>query len=257
MLCSTNRFRAALIALAVCGCASAQDDARWEQLKAQYRLVKIGFLGNNTAKDSTLLIVQKEGIFGVGIRGLANPTATYADGVLHSPGKTAALLSGANTTHWFQVNEQVYPLKFEVDLKADRVSVTIVSSDYAYKGRLHFQFNRGSLATATTAQVQDVIGQVLAFDSSKNSTTPAQTPSAPADAPANQPPVPTATTQFQPIQPPPPPQETRRVESGQTPEAVVGILGQPERIVDLGSKLIYVYRELKITFVDGKVADVQ
>jgi hypothetical protein len=34
-------------------------------------------------------------------------------------------------------------------------------------------------------------------------------------------------------------------------------LGQPEKIVNLGTKQIYVYKDLKITFVSGKVSDVQ
>jgi hypothetical protein len=38
---------------------------------------------------------------------------------------------------------------------------------------------------------------------------------------------------------------------------VVAGLGQPDKVVDLGSKKIYIYKDLKITFVDGKVSDVQ
>jgi hypothetical protein len=44
---------------------------------------------------------------------------------------------------------------------------------------------------------------------------------------------------------------------GQTIDQVVAALGQPDKIVNLGSKQIYVYKDLKVTFVDGKVADVQ
>jgi hypothetical protein len=34
-------------------------------------------------------------------------------------------------------------------------------------------------------------------------------------------------------------------------------LGQPVKVVDLGKKQIYVYKDLKVTFADGKVTDVQ
>jgi hypothetical protein len=47
------------------------------------------------------------------------------------------------------------------------------------------------------------------------------------------------------------------ISLGQTIADVVAILGQPQQIVDLGSKKIYVYKNLKITFVDGRVTDVQ
>jgi hypothetical protein len=38
---------------------------------------------------------------------------------------------------------------------------------------------------------------------------------------------------------------------------VTGILGQPKSVVDLGAKKIYVYPDMKITFNNGKVTDVQ
>jgi hypothetical protein len=44
---------------------------------------------------------------------------------------------------------------------------------------------------------------------------------------------------------------------GQSAAQVVSKLGEPDKLVDLGSKKIYVYRDLKVTFVDSKVADVQ
>jgi hypothetical protein len=44
---------------------------------------------------------------------------------------------------------------------------------------------------------------------------------------------------------------------GQTIDEVVAVFGQPEKIVNLGSKQIYVYKDLKVTFVKGKVSDVQ
>ncbi len=47
---------------------------------------------------------------------------------------------------------------------------------------------------------------------------------------------------------------TKTVALGQTPEQVEAILG---RIVDLGQKKVYVYKDMKIVFVDSKVADVQ
>ena len=38
---------------------------------------------------------------------------------------------------------------------------------------------------------------------------------------------------------------------------VKAIQGEPDKVVDLGTKKIYVYKDLKITFVDGKVSDIQ
>jgi hypothetical protein len=53
--------------------------------------------------------------------------------------------------------------------------------------------------------------------------------------------------------------------SGPTPTLTLGlsvdqvraIQGEPQKIVDMGPKQIYVYKDLKITFSDGKVVDIQ
>jgi hypothetical protein len=47
------------------------------------------------------------------------------------------------------------------------------------------------------------------------------------------------------------------ISLGQTIDEVVAIQGQPQKVVDLGAKKIYVYKDMKITFTDGKVSDVQ
>lgn len=44
---------------------------------------------------------------------------------------------------------------------------------------------------------------------------------------------------------------------GQTIDQVTAIQGAPQKVVDLGARKIYVYPDMKITFVDGKVTDVQ
>lgn len=43
---------------------------------------------------------------------------------------------------------------------------------------------------------------------------------------------------------------------GMTTADVVAILGQPDRVADVGAKQIYIYRNLKVTFVSGQVTDV-
>lgn len=47
------------------------------------------------------------------------------------------------------------------------------------------------------------------------------------------------------------------ISLGQTIDQVVAVQGQPQKIVDLGGKKIYVYPDIKVTFMDGRVADVQ
>ena len=47
------------------------------------------------------------------------------------------------------------------------------------------------------------------------------------------------------------------ISLGQTIAEVEAINGKPDKIIELGAKKIYVYKDLKITFTDGKVSDVQ
>ena len=65
-----------------------------------------------------------------------------------------------------------------------------------------------------------------------------------------------------PIAPPPPPsdpvpQQTKSIAVGQTKNDVLATWGQPAKDIKLSSKEIFVYPDMKVTFVGGKVSDVQ
>ncbi len=61
-----------------------------------------------------------------------------------------------------------------------------------------------------------------------------------------------------PIAPPPAPAgPPPTVALGQTIDQVTAAFGQPTRIIDLGVKKIYVYKDMKVTFKAGKVSDVE
>ena len=77
---------------------------------------------------------------------------------------------------------------------------------------------------------------------------PAAAPAAPAPAEAPPPPI---------EAPPPPPADPVSVSEGQTIDQVVAALGQPVKKAKVGTKDIYYYKDLKVTFVNGKVTDVQ
>lgn len=65
-----------------------------------------------------------------------------------------------------------------------------------------------------------------------------------------------------PIAPPPPPADApppqpKTITIGMTRDMVVAIVGQPQKIIDLGAKEIDVYPDIKVTYMNGKVTDVQ
>jgi hypothetical protein len=78
---------------------------------------------------------------------------------------------------------------------------------------------------------------------------PAQTAAAAAPAPAP----------MQEIAPPPPPADTPppTIALGQTVDQVTASFGQPTRVAKLGAKSIYYYKDMKVTFTNGKVSNVQ
>src|SRR5438128_233979 len=51
--------------------------------------------------------------------------------------------------------------------------------------------------------------------------------------------------------------ESSTVKLGQSPQEVEEILGKPDKRIDLGGKKVYVYKDMKIVFVNGQVSDVQ
>ena len=50
---------------------------------------------------------------------------------------------------------------------------------------------------------------------------------------------------------------TKTAELGQTPDRLKAAVGAPDKIIKIGAKAVYVYKDLKVVFVDGKVSDVQ
>jgi hypothetical protein len=57
--------------------------------------------------------------------------------------------------------------------------------------------------------------------------------------------------------PAPKPAEPPTVRLGQTGEEVQAILGTPDKVANLGSKVIFIYKDMKVTLTEGKVTDVQ
>lgn len=51
--------------------------------------------------------------------------------------------------------------------------------------------------------------------------------------------------------------QAKTVKLGQAIEQVDQVLGAPQKILKAGAEVIYVYQDLKITFENGKVVDLQ
>jgi len=256
----------------------AQTVSLADQLSAQYTMVQMGADSSGPAvvQPGTVLVIQKGGILGVPYSSMSLiPPTKYQDGKMQTPntlvtkgiGHAWSRLTGAagsagaaansaagtqGTTHLFQVGEKVYPSRIEVNQASDKVTMGIVACDSCtttdpptyFKADVIFQFTKGYLSAASPPQVMDVIAQVFTIDDSGGG-----------DQGGGQ-----QGNQAQggpPGGPPQPPPQPQTIQLGQTPDQVLAALGQPDKIVNLGAKQIYVYKDLKVTFLKGKVADVQ
>lgn len=226
------------------------------QIKALYKVTKFGLDsgGFTVLTPGTILVIQKAGILGVPPASMALGNAVYKDGELKQPGAGQRMFLG-NQTRFLQVGERVYVQKVDVNLKADRVQFIVVECDQCngvnepslYKSAVSFEFPKGSLATADPMHVEDTISEVLSLDNANGGQ---QNQDQNAQQGQQQ-------DQQQPAQQQAPPPEPASIQMGMTIDQVEAALGPPEKKVTLGAKIIYVYKDLKVTFTNGKVSDAQ
>ena len=252
-------------------------DARLaDQLTALYKITKFSQdrRGLTVLSPGTILVIQKAGILGVPPANVVMGLAVYKDGDLKPPTSGNRTLLG-NQTRFLQVGEKVYVQKIDVNLKADKVQLFIVECDACngvnqtslYKAIVEFEFAKGSLATADPMQVEDAIGQVFTIDKGtggqQNQDSNAQQQrqqQIQQQAPQQQqaPPQQQASPQRQvPPQQQAPPSEPASIQMGMTVDQVEAAFGPPDKKVTIGAKIIYVYKDLKVTFTNGKVSDAQ
>ena len=127
-----------------------------------------------------------------------------------------------------------------------------------YYGEIKFPFKKG-----TVPPVDDfvkTVSEVLTVQPADNSDQGGQggqgdQGSQPAPAAAAAP----APAPMPEIAPPPPPADTPppTIALGQKVDQVTASFGQPVRIAKLGAKTIYYYKDMKVTFTNGKVSNVQ
>jgi hypothetical protein len=171
------------------------------------------------------------------------------------------------TTHLFAAGDKVYPSKIDVSVEKDTVTMGIVACDSCNKtdpptynkAQVAFQFPKGSLAKASAGDVEDTIGQLFAIsdDSQQQDQGGGQQGGQQQDGQQQGGQQQGGGQDQQGGQAQQQQAEPQTIEKGQTADQVQSSLGKPDKIVNLGSKQIWVYKDLKVTFVNGKVSDVQ
>jgi hypothetical protein len=119
----------------------------------------------------------------------------------------------------------------------DNLTLTFTATGFSQ----HFKIQGGNLLDVNTHQQWARTGDA-----------PGSAPAPPADSAAAPAPLPNIT-------PPPPPTDTPppTVAVGQTKDQVTAILGQPVKAAKIGTKEIFYYKDMKVTFSNGKVSNVE
>jgi hypothetical protein len=221
-----------------------------EQLEAQYPLAKLAPKGGCTVTNpETALAMQQAGIGALPQNtSWAGCAAHYREGHITKTGFrcNSWLNMSKQTLVMLEKGDKVFPTKIETVKDDVKISFGYCSGNpgqaAAYAGQVVIEFPKDTLKNASVSQVEDKIAEVFAPGAEKAEVqqTQAQSagdqaePSAQANAP-----------------------EPQSIEQGQTVEQVVAALGQPTQIFKAGSKQIYVYKTVKITFIDGKVSGIE
>ncbi len=212
--------------------ASDWKDALKTSLEASYPLSKRAALSpDRITQQGIVLVVRKQGIAADPSSDLRYSVTDVRNGQVGEQGGAVPALFNKENTRVFHPGERLYVT--DIKIGDDNVMFLLMSVDMfdvvhkgstkqtRYKAALKFEFDKGYLASTAPEKIKAEISEVLATE-------------AEAAAP-----------------------NTKTIELGQTPEQVEAILGKPEKVVKLGSKVTYIYKDMKVIFVDGKVADVQ
>jgi hypothetical protein len=226
--------------------------------------------GYSVVEKGTLLAIQKGGILAVPYSDSSVLSTKYEGGTIHSPSGLAVVgrksLMGRfgkeQTTHLFAVGDKVYPMKIDVNVAKDSVTVGIVACDTCNKtdpptynkAQVVFEFPKGSLAAADATAVEKTIGQVLTISDDDAQQDKADDKGADKGGQQQQQ---GGQDQGQQQQADQPAAEPVSIEKGMTPDQVEGAMGKPDKKVTLGVKQIYYYKDMKVIFMNGKVSDVQ
>jgi hypothetical protein len=248
-------FLVLVLALTVAGVAPAvrSQDSRAEiqkRLAAEFTRTKMTSDHSDIVTAGSVLVLHKDGLVMCSTEAIASPTNTYKNGVI-AFGFGANMAWGMALAPANQQTTAIAQRKFvtgekfwvtDYMVKPEGVVFVFYSDPYndvRYYGQLKFPFAKNVAPPAN-----DVMKEIEEVITAQADTQEAAAPAADNAAPAAQAPAQLSA----------PP---KTIALGQTTDQVVGILGQPQKIVNLGAKQMYFYPDMKVIFTNGKVTDVQ
>jgi hypothetical protein len=258
-----------------------------EKLVTQVKLTKSAADHSDIVTAGDVVLLHKDGLMMCSSASTYAFSNTYSNGVLAANYKNRVKdavksfgfgkvpVFGGGTSATDAANNGCASRKFVagekfwvtgVTAQKDGILVSTFSDPYPdsqgnqvrYYGEIKFPFVRGSVPPpdAFFGTFSEVITVVPSDDKGDQGGQPAQgsQPAQAAAPPAAPPPAP-----MQDIAPPPPPADTPppTIAIGQTKAQVTTAFGQPTRVAKVGVKEIFYYKDMKVTFTNGKVSNVE
>jgi hypothetical protein len=230
-ICSTVVFAALMLPLALY--ASTPDTPLVAAIKADYPLTKVGvallqFDYNRITEQGVVLTVRIPGIYAdvAGTKqsiiktNIENNQASQQKGYLASLSKTgqSRTLNPAETVYVTRLDVKDDTVHMELLLLTTNVTTLAFGDSTRYRSEVVFRIP--NLPSLTPDEVKKTIDGAIADAATANAV------------------------------------ESKTIKIGMSYAEVKGVLGNPEKVVDLGTKVIYVYKDMKVTFKDAQVADV-
>ena len=240
---------------------AVQVDAIQKQLLQFYQPAKATADGTDLVTAGSVLVLQKDHLLMDKADQPIPAMNTYQNGAITNPGAafksmkvmntflkyvpgagqigqasdSANTAVGVDSTREFVAGEKFFVTK--IDTRADAVILYFISDpikDVRYHASLKFPFAKGT--SPSPDDVAALVSEVIKVDDTsqdQNASNKSQQGSAA------------------------PPAETKTIALGQTRDQVVAMFGVPTKIVQLGTKEIDIFPDMKVTFVQNKVVDVQ
>jgi len=260
-----------ILALCCVDAAAQGEDpqnALLNRLYKEYAPTKFNSDASDVATAGAVITMQKNGLYMYPITVSAAPINTYKNGKLAQSfgdalkvcmtdgvGRDGGCASIPHRT--LAVGEKSWVGK--ITIGKDSIHILLVTDAYddgRYAADVKFPFSKGTVPPAEEAL--KMISEVMTAEQPERPAAP-QVASQPAPPPpVSAPPEPVAAPPA-PLPPPPPPPDAvpPTISVGQTKDQVVAEFGQPLRKATAGAKEIFFYKDLKVTFTNGKVSNVE
>jgi len=198
-------------------------DAMRADIEARYKITTLNILGF-IEESGAVLVVRKEGLR-ADRPGVSNKATVIRDRQVTTVGG-GELPLGGNVDGRLKAGDllRLYGIRVDdnfVELNLSTVKTFVVTGTRGpipLQAVIRFQYDDG-LAAVTARQVLDDIGIWFRTENSV--------------------------------------QVSKTVQQGQTPEEVAAILGEPEKKILLGAKTVFIYKDMKLIFMNGKLVDME